>query len=133
MEERQIKDVDAIRRFMLAGLATFTLRSKPTGKRYTFKVARYEPGRYNVNLLVGPDQYSRIGWFDGTGFHAQITGSALLQACAAFQWFIRARPAKIDEQVEFWHAGRCARCGRELTVPESIESGFGPECARKIS
>jgi hypothetical protein len=28
-----------------------------------------------------------------------------------------------------WHEGRCGRCGRKLTVPESIESGFGPECA----
>jgi hypothetical protein len=27
------------------------------------------------------------------------------------------------------HAGRCGRCGRTLTVPESIESGYGPECA----
>lgn len=30
------------------------------------------------------------------------------------------------------HAGRCGRCGRLLTVPESIESGYGPECVSKI-
>jgi hypothetical protein len=29
---------------------------------------------------------------------------------------------------EFRHEGRCGRCGRTLTVPESIDSGFGPEC-----
>lgn len=29
------------------------------------------------------------------------------------------------------HCGRCGRCGRTLTVPESIESGYGPECASK--
>jgi hypothetical protein len=35
--------------------------------------------------------------------------------------------------VEVWHEGRCARCGRLLTVPESIESGFGPECIKLAS
>jgi hypothetical protein len=27
------------------------------------------------------------------------------------------------------HAGKCGRCGRKLTVPQSIETGIGPECA----
>ena len=27
------------------------------------------------------------------------------------------------------HAGYCGRCGRLLTVPESIERGIGPDCA----
>jgi hypothetical protein len=31
------------------------------------------------------------------------------------------------------HEGRCGRCGRTLTVPESIESGIGPECAKKMA
>jgi hypothetical protein len=30
------------------------------------------------------------------------------------------------------HAGKCGRCGRLLTVPESIESGIGPECAKMM-
>jgi hypothetical protein len=30
------------------------------------------------------------------------------------------------------HEGKCGRCGRKLTVPESVKSGFGPECAGKI-
>lgn len=28
-------------------------------------------------------------------------------------------------------SGRCARCGRTLTVPASIHRGLGPECAKK--
>lgn len=27
--------------------------------------------------------------------------------------------------------GRCARCGKELTVPASIHNGLGPECAKR--
>jgi hypothetical protein len=30
--------------------------------------------------------------------------------------------------LEVWHEGRCGRCGRALTVPESVERGIGPEC-----
>jgi hypothetical protein len=30
------------------------------------------------------------------------------------------------------HSGRCGRCGRKLTVPESIKTGFGPECGNRI-
>jgi hypothetical protein len=36
------------------------------------------------------------------------------------------------EQGEWWHEGICGRCGRRLTVPESIESGFGPECRKAV-
>lgn len=38
-------------------------------------------------------------------------------------------PIGFPSKVELWHEGRCARCGRSLTVPESIKSGFGPVCA----
>jgi hypothetical protein len=33
---------------------------------------------------------------------------------------------------EVWHEGRCGRCGKPLTVPESIASGFGPDCIQKV-
>lgn len=29
-------------------------------------------------------------------------------------------------------SGRCARCGRRLTVPASIHRGFGPECYQRV-
>lgn len=34
----------------------------------------------------------------------------------------------IPPSLEVWHEGRCGRCGRALTVPESIASGIGPVC-----
>lgn len=34
--------------------------------------------------------------------------------------------------LEIWHEGRCGRCGRKLTVPESIAAGIGPECAGRM-
>lgn len=36
------------------------------------------------------------------------------------------------DRVEVWHEGSCGRCGRKLTVPSSIETGLGPECAELV-
>ncbi len=33
---------------------------------------------------------------------------------------------------EVKHEGYCGRCGKLLTVPESIDSGFGPECIKQV-
>lgn len=35
---------------------------------------------------------------------------------------------KIYDCLRFWHQGYCGRCGKVLTVPKSIEQGFGPVC-----
>ena len=48
-------------------------------------------------------------------------------------WVLAWQGAALPEGYEARHEGRCARCGRALTVPESIDSGFGPECARKVA
>jgi hypothetical protein len=29
-------------------------------------------------------------------------------------------------------SGRCARCGRQLTVPASLHAGYGPDCITKL-
>jgi len=52
----------------------------------------------------------------------------------AFDWFWRhmAQGDDVSTLVEVHHEGRCGRCGRALTVPESIKSGFGPECIGKV-
>ena len=34
--------------------------------------------------------------------------------------------------LEVWHEGRCGRCGRKLTTPQSVETGFGPVCAQNL-
>ena len=50
----------------------------------------------------------------------------------AFEWLWRmlksAKP--LPPTFEFWHEGRCGKCGKKLTTPESIERGLGPECAK---
>ena len=50
----------------------------------------------------------------------------------AFAWFWRVLngSGNFPAGFEFWHEGRCCRCGKRLTVPESIQGGIGPECIK---
>jgi hypothetical protein len=53
----------------------------------------------------------------------------------AFDWFFNNRVScntDLPESVEFFHEGRCGKCGRKLTTPESVTAGFGPECIKTI-
>jgi hypothetical protein len=68
----------------------------------------YEHGRKST---IGPDApgAKAIGWY-----LSRLLGDASVDG------------------VEVWHEGVCGRCGRALTVPESVERGIGPDCAEKM-
>lgn len=133
----RITDIAAIKRFVLGGNARFTLVSGKTGTRFTYRVRASECGRFRwVNLLTGPDNdssYEFLGTIfeDGSyrhGKRSRVAGEA--PSAVAFQWFFDVvASGMVPSTLEFWHEGRCGRCGRVLTVPESIATGFGPECA----
>jgi len=136
----RMTDVAAVRTFVLAGNARFTLRSKATGTRFTFKVRQPSDTKpHFVSLLNGSsneEDYQFLGTIfkDGAyrrGQRSHITDDA--PSAKAFDWFWkRVVAGKLSEQLEVWHEGRCCRCGRTLTVPESIASGIGPECAKRM-
>lgn len=138
MTRHQVTDPRA---FVLSGNAIFTVVSKKTGVRYTFKVRRKggDEAPSFVSVLYGPDNdhdYVFLGTIfpDGAYRHGRrSTISERDPRTRAFAWFWDhvADPALLD-QAEVWHEGRCGRCGRRLTVPSSIASGIGPECATKI-
>ena len=131
-------------KYLLAGKALFTIKNQDTGNRFTFKVKKKEAdnGRnlYFVNLLTGPDNdsdYNYLGtiFFDSDGKgDFRFTGKSVhmknTQSYKAFKWLFDMLQAgkELPDKVEFYHEGRCGKCGRTLTVPESIESGYGPEC-----
>jgi len=46
----------------------------------------------------------------------------------AFAFFM-AKMNKLNKiGLNFFHEGKCGKCGRKLTTPESIKNGFGPTC-----
>lgn len=159
MTQMRLENNETIKRFVLAGQALFTIRSSKTGTRFTYRVVRAsrltsrvvmgqkdrEPP-YFVRALTGSGNagkfaYMGLLWQNGDGSykytHPRNSAMSYSAPCVkAFKWTWKrvldnqSLQAK-DGAVEFWHAGLCARCGRPLTVPESIERGMGPICAQK--
>lgn len=127
-----------IREFILAGNALFTFKSLRTGEHYTFKVRAAipraaPPTHWNVSVLSGRDNthdYKWIGRIDREGVF--FGGLEHSPSFVAFAWCWN-NLARCGERFTFQHAGRCGRCGRLLTTPDSIAAGIGPECQDKIA
>lgn len=131
-------------RFLSAGQATFTLRSVKTGHRFTFRLRRQEDSpphspRYWVDHMTGRDNEHDFTYLG-------ILGSGVFQVTKATRHMERAPQAeairylsrnlwdrkRLPPNMEIWHESRCGRCGRPLTVPESIRDGIGPECRKML-
>jgi hypothetical protein len=155
-EETRITDAGAALRYTLAGRAVFTLKSARTGVHYTYKVSiaadrrgthtrslftdqanQEGPVRF-VHLLTGPDNtgdYTYLGVIRDGAF--RLTGKSRMTLTAApvlaLNFALRQlRTGVLPAALEFWHSGRCGRCARLLTVPESVAAGIGPECAAQM-
>ena len=138
--------------YISAGKGRVTLRSIKTGTRFTYRFSRPRHPRREtrnatppifVRLLNGSDNtndYVFIGslWRDSRGRlvyrHSRKTRvTADAASVKALAWTMAQLSAeKLPPTVEVWHEGVCGRCGRRLTVPESLEAGIGPECAAKL-
>lgn len=142
---KQITNASDAKTFALAGNAHFTLVSKKTAKRYTFKVQKSKktandaPIVWFVSTLYGSDNtsaYSYVGMIKDDKFSltkkSQYNNASPQFLAFDFVWraMTDAANPRVPETAEFWHEGRCGRCNRLLTVPASIESGIGPECAK---
>ena len=113
----------------------FTIKSKATGKDFTYKIKRSEfKNRWYTHIFVEQHymEFKHIGtYFNGKIFKrgGEITTPAAIGISFVlfkvenrhFEW--------IDRQAEIMHAGSCLLCGRTLTDAESIERGLGPVCA----
>lgn len=134
-------------KLIFAGNAYFTIRNSETGNRFTYHVQKSKPNErfpnpiHFISVLTGPDNtasYSFLGQIYGerkykhNSSRSHVTEDA--QSVQVVKWLMRVieNGLKLPPQIEIWHEGRCCRCGRMLTVPESIELGLGPECAGRI-
>jgi hypothetical protein len=129
-----ITNLSDVKTLMLAGKATLTVKSKQTGTRFTYRFNRppgEDPSRCVwVRVLTGPDDYKYLGvlWPDSMKYHPKGTAPSSL----AIAWLIRNLDnPQLLSLAEVWHEGKCCRCGRKLTTPESIARGLGPECASR--
>lgn len=127
--------------FILGGNSTFTLKSRKSGKHFTYRARADEsdPKRVYVSVLTGGENerdYSFLGTiFRHNDIHAVFRHgkkskiSPEAQSAAAFRWFWD-HAKNPPPAVEFIKSGRCCRCNRVLTTPESVAAGIGPECSK---
>lgn len=134
-DERELSDIDS---FVKAGKAVFTIVNEKTGNRFTYRVKQHKRKKslYFVSTLTGSDNvsdYTYIGAIFGSEF--RLTKGSRVKDTApsfvAFSWFIK-NIDRLPNALKVFHENRCGRCGRALTVPESIQNGFGPECIKRI-
>lgn len=140
MQQQPLSLPEALK-FTLAGRAVFTVKSRRTGKRFTFKVNKKENGTiFFVSFLRGPNNdvgdFSYLGIIrDSTMEFSFTKNSAAKEDASVAQAWVWVWDAVCGQDegkfntFEFWHMGKCGRCGRALTDPDSIRLGLGPICA----
>jgi hypothetical protein len=124
--------ISGFKALALSGNALLTIESKASGRWFTYRVRAKGSGWY-VYQLMGPDNH-RDYLFIGTILHGCFFPSrkiCLGLGAKGFAWAWRVSGTVLDRQATLYHEGRCCRCGRLLTVPESIASGLGPECRKR--
>ncbi len=118
--------------FLFAGKAAFTLQSKVTGTHFSYRISESKDGSvfFASVVLSGSKLYVGIIPSDKREQFRSTRASKLPSshpAVAALEWFLK----HLDSaQVELHHEGKCGRCSRKLTHPDSIATGIGPECIK---
>jgi len=137
-------------KFMRAGKAIMTIESKKTQKYFTFRFKTPKNIDENtpiekipiwVSVLTGNDNtssYTFMGTIFGDKYYHSNKSSISKDALSivAFKYWFNALVTKNEnrlKQIELYHEGRCMRCGRKLTTPESIELGVGPICGADLN
>lgn len=128
----------------MAGNATFTVVSKASAKRYTFKIqkGKKEGMTHFVKFMNGSDNESSFQFIGSIFDKAVYRHSKKARASEdstvvkTFVWLFNILNGKFDEYkfnlIEFWHEGKCGKCGRKLTTPQSLLDGLGPHCSVRI-
>jgi hypothetical protein len=135
--------------FIFAGRAIFTLKSLRSGIHYTYMMSlpkKKIPNQiqkkdlYFVAVLRGPNNLSDYSYMGivvkkGDSWEFKTTQKSKVKpdsiSYVAFNYFfnrIIRKPPHIDPEMKFYHMNLCARCGRTLTTPQSVERGIGPVC-----
>jgi hypothetical protein len=129
--------------FIFAGRSVFTLENKESSNYITFKVKEVKknykviPGLFSVECKVLGDNdygYKFLGFLntEKKEFSRRYRDHSFI-GYKTFFWLLRnlENLGRFDK-LSIYHEGKCCKCGMPLTVPESIDSGIGPECNRRM-
>jgi hypothetical protein len=117
---------------------TITVSNPATGNYRMFRVrtqaddASFAPGRRVVSVKDSSDDKN----WRGFGFVTEDGAVEVWKKHAGTVYEVYGRmlanPAPfVEKGAQFLWEARCRVCNKELTTPESIETGIGPVCARR--
>ena len=123
---------------LFAGKTKFTI-SNEKDQHYTFKVKQIkDTHRYMVLLLTGPNNsndftYLGMLWDESVRPVSLTQKSKFNKDSTPYKVFcyaqsVLANKNTLPEGYSILPSGTCFKCGRELTTPESIRTGYGPVC-----
>lgn len=144
-------------RFFTAGRAVFTVANNK-GQHYTYRIGRNSDKKpLFVGLLTGPNNesdYTYMGILSTKEipFQSQkatvlpINEDVQLKLTEKSKYTAETTPVKVlrwaigqviagktlPDGYSIQHEGKCCRCGRTLTTPDSVSRGWGPECDKHI-
>lgn len=156
-EAQNVLTMKAAKQFVLGGRAFITI-SNGKGVHYTFRIIKWHPKdretgklkkeivKFFVGVLVNPDNehdYADLGTLDPKTYqisqpnytnrrHPYVSQTDVRFKVAQWMFDHIVREQEFTGKSEGYsirHSGRCGRCGRKLTTPESIDTGLGPECS----
>jgi len=136
MEEQYI--IEDVKKFITGGKAEFTVQNVVSNNHLTFSISKdkVKPHFY-VNVCYSYVQYIYIGLLVINDGKYSFIKSKRLQdskedstSVKVIEYMIKYYLNSDDghNNLAFYHHGRCCKCGRPLTTPESIQKGIGPFC-----
>lgn len=115
--------------------APFTVRSKRTGKDYTFVVAQKPYNGHNylhVSVETEYLDFQYLGYFRNGNILRKGGVPVESPSAVAIAWVLKqvfgGNVPALEANVDIFHMGSCAKCGKPLTDATSIEIGLGPVC-----
>ena len=136
-EEFQIEDIERQLNFIFSGKAIFTISSNKSGKRFTYKIIANakDENKFFVYLLTGSNNlsdYSYLGMINRGLLNVYPTNASRISTNSpsfkAVDWMFKSFKENKNSSFKVFHMGKCGKCSRPLTDPESIKRGLGPVC-----
>ncbi len=126
-----IRDLDSVEK----GSVYFSFENTQSAHHRTFKISKsdFAEGKLVIGLLTGSDNefaYTNFGFINPTT--GQVNLWRKYEYDSTFPKYAKMMQGMfqntLPDYINAHHSGKCFRCGRQLTTPESIESGIGPIC-----
>lgn len=124
----------------------YTIKNRDTGEHRTMEIktqaqdAKFAAGQRILSLLTGPNNeadYTGFAFVNEGGIQVWKSKRAPAGPKTQWEWYaeilwslaLDGGFSRFADRYEFLMEGRCVRCNRVLTEPESIKTGIGPICA----